>query len=209
MIVPALLTDNMAELIGMMDLCAGFTDFVQVDLMDGVFVPSKSVGPADFEGWQPSTRFETHLMVNDPLQWLEPLHRAGTERIIYHFEIEQDHPEVISRIKGLNIEAGIAVNPSTPIDALESILDKVEMVLFMSVNPGFYGAPFIPEVLDKIKAFKEKCPQMLVGIDGGIKLDNARSAREAGAAQICVGSAILKSADPKGAYQEFVSLLDE
>ncbi len=209
MIVPALLTDSMAELTKMMDLCSGFTDFVQVDLMDGAFVPSTSVGVADLEGWQPKTRFETHLMVTDPLQWLPSLHKAGSERIIYHYEIDRDHHEIISRIRALNMETGIAINPPTPIESLEPLVDNVDIVLFMSVNPGFYGAPFIPAVLDKIQGFKDKHPHMLVGIDGGMKLDNVVSAIRAGAEQICVGSAILKSEDPKEAYQKFASLLHE
>jgi ribulose-phosphate 3-epimerase len=206
MIVPALLTDNREELIRMVNLCAGFTDYVQIDIMDGEFVPSRSIGPQDLENWHPSTRCEAHLMVNDPLSWLEPLCRIGIKRIIYHFEIEKDHLEIISKLREMNMEVGIAVNPFTPLDSFEFLVGKADTFLFLSVDPGFYGSPFIPEVLEKLKSFKNKYPQKMAGIDGGIKLDNVLNAKTAGADYACVGSAILKSNNPEDAYKRFVEL---
>ena len=206
MIIPALLTDKKDELRSMIDECSKFTDYVQIDIMDGEFVPSRSIDAGDLKGWGPGIRCEAHLMVTDPLAWVEPFRAFGAERIIYHFEIKKDHGEIINAIRGSGLAVGIAVNPGTSIEAFSSFLDRVDTVLFLSVNPGFYGAEFIPEVLDKIRELKKNFPKIQIGIDGGIKLNNAHLAKAAGADYICVGSAILKSKDPKQAYERFVGL---
>jgi len=203
MIIPALLTEKREELITMLNKCAEFTDYVQIDIMDGLFVPSRSVGISDLENLSLPVKCEAHLMVVNPLEWLEPFRQMGAKRIIYHFEIEKDHPEVISKIKEMNMEAGIAVNPSTDLDGLKPLAAMVDTVLFMSVKPGFYGAQFIPEVLDKARNFKRQYPEISLGIDGGVKLDNLFMAQDAGLDYVCVGSAILRSKDPQQAYSEF------
>jgi ribulose-phosphate 3-epimerase len=208
MIVPALLTSQKDELIKMTNLCAQFTNFVQIDIMDGEFVPSRSVAPQDLAGWKSPTKCEAHLMVNDPLVWIQAFKELGAERILYHFEIEKDHVQIIEKIKEAGLEAGIAVNPQTKIEEFQYLIDKIDAVLFMSVNPGFYGAPFIPEVLEKIKAFKEKYPAKLTAIDGGVKLDNFSQVKLCGVDIICVGSAILKAQDPAEAYEKFNKLLN-
>jgi len=208
MIVPALLTDKKDELAVMVKLCSQFCDYVQIDIMDGKFVPSKSISIEDLKDFKAGVRCEAHLMVNDPLEWIEPFKIIGADRIIYHFEIEKDHNEIISEIKKAGLGVGLGINPSTKVDDFKSLADKVDTVLFMSVNPGFYGAKFIPEVLDKIKEFKRQFPAVSVGIDGGIKLDNMLSAKKAGADYICVGSAILKSSSPGKEYLKFSKLFN-
>jgi ribulose-phosphate 3-epimerase len=142
------------------------------------------------------------------LKWCRALSDCGARRIIYHFEIEKDHGEIISEIKQLEVEAGMAVNPETSLEALESFVEQLDVVLFLAVNPGFYGAPFIPEVLEKMRAFKEKHPGKRVGIDGGIKLNNVIAARKAGADYICVGSAILKDPGPQKSYKKFLEVAE-
>lgn len=209
MIVPALLTDKKENLIEMIDLCSKFTDYVQIDIMDGKFVPSKSISILDLKGWKSRIRCEAHLMVSDPLSWLKPFKKLGAERIIYHFEISKDHLEIISKIRQAGLSAGLAVNPPTTLEEFDSLVASVDTVLFMSVNPGFYGAKFMPEVLEKIKAFKNKYPRKQVGIDGGIKPDKAVLARKAGVDCICVGSAILKSSNPKRAYENILKVANE
>ncbi len=208
MIVPALLTDKRDKLIEMMKTCSEFTDYVQVDIMDGLFVPSKSLSLQDLKGVKCPTRSEAHLMVSDPLIWLDTFKAFGAEKIVYHFEIAENHSRLISEIKNNGFKVGIAVNPPTKIDQFKSLLPELDSVLFLSVNPGFYGAAFIPEVLEKIKQFKAVCPDISVGIDGGIKLSNLKAAKEAGADCICVGSAILNSDDPQSAYRELVNIAD-
>lgn len=208
MIIPALLTDKKDELEAMLKICSGFTDYVQIDIMDGKFVPSNSITISDVEALNISIKCEAHLMVNDPLEWLEAFKKIGAQRIVYHLEIEKDHLEIISKIREAGLSVGIAVNPSTKNEEFEYLVDKVDTVLFLSVDPGFYGASFIPGVLEKIKDFKAKHPGKRISIDGGIKLDNALSVKNAGVNDICVGSAILKSADPKQAYADFLNVLN-
>jgi ribulose-phosphate 3-epimerase len=148
-------------------------------------------------------------MVNNPLEWLEIFKNFGSQRIIFHFEIKEDHSKIIERIKRENLEVGIAINPSTNIDDFKPILKSIDVVLFLSVNPGFYGSPFIPEVLDKIKSFKKLYPDKTVGIDGGIKLSNIKTVKDAGADYICIGSAILKANNPKEEYLNLLKIVNE
>lgn len=206
MIIPALLTSKREELIQMVDICAGFTDYVQIDIMDGEFVPSRSITLQDLAGWKSPVRCEAHLMVSDPCEWLQAFKALGADRIIYHFEIKKDHKKIIAKIREMSMGAGLAVNPSTEIDDFRYLVEELDTVLFMSVNPGFYGAPFIPGVLGKIRNFKNKYPQKQIGIDGGIKQDNLLQVRQAGLDYVCVGSAILKSNDPAKSFREFVKL---
>jgi ribulose-phosphate 3-epimerase len=207
MIVPALLTDDINQLLTMAELCSTFTDYVQVDIMDGLFVPSQSVSSDDIRTWKPPLRCEAHLMVVDPLAWLEPFAAIGAERIIFHFEIDANHSQIIDAITTSGMKAGIAVNPGTAVSDFADLVPRLDTVLFMAVNPGFYGADFIPEVLDKMRSFRQEFADIAVGIDGGIKLSNALSAQQAGADYICVDSAILKSDNPRQAYEEFKRLV--
>jgi len=209
MIIPALLTDDKQELIEMMNLCAKFTNYVQIDIMDGEFVPSKSITLQGLKGWKSPTRCEAHLMVRDPLIWIKLFKEFGAERIIYHFEIEKDQREVILQIKRAGLGAGIAINPQTSIGQIQNLIDEIDVVLFLSVNPGFYGSPFIPEVLEKIKEFKKHFPDKLTAIDGGVKLDNLKTVKLCGVDNICIGSAIMKAKDPKVAFEEFTKLLND
>jgi ribulose-phosphate 3-epimerase len=206
MIVPALLTNNKDDLQKMLDLCSQFAGLVQIDIMDGQFVSSSSVTRADLEQIRPvKNPSEAHLMVNDPIAWLDVFKRLGTERVLFHAEIKQDPLTVIKAIKKKSMRAGIAVNPATELKEFEALVDKDDAVLFMSVVPGFYGARFIPEVLEKIKQFRRKYPGIIVGIDGGIKADNVVEVKRSGIDYICVGSAIFKDADPGAAYAKLVS----
>lgn len=208
-VVPAILTEKKEDLLDMVDKCSQFCNFVQIDIMDGRFVPSKSIGIADLEGIRFPVKSEAHLMVTEPLSWVEAFKNAGSHRIIYHFEIEKQHLRIIDAIKKQNLEVGIAVNPSTQIKDFNFLVDKLDCVLFMSVVPGFYGSKFIPGVLDKIKEFKKMYPDKCTGIDGGVKADNVSTVAESGVDYVCVGSAILKAVSPKEAYSQIKDLLNE
>lgn len=209
MIVPALLTDKKDDLCRMLEVCAQFTDYAQVDIMDGEFVPSRSVSLSDLSGLKSPLPCEGHLMVNDPLSWLESFKALGAERIVYHFEINKDHSQVIEAIGQAGFDCGLGINPKTQIDQFSHLVDKVSSLLFLSVEPGFYGAKFIPEVLEKIKEFKKLYPDKFIGIDGGIKLDNLAAVKSSGVDYVCVGSAILKAPDPASAYKDFLNLMNE
>ena len=208
-VVPALLTEKKEDLTLMLNKCSEFTNYAQIDVMDGEFVPSVSIGIEDIESIDSPISCEAHLMVKDPLVWIKPFKQLGADKIIYHFEIDGNHSEIINKIKSAGLKAGIALNPSTKIEEIDFLVKDIDMVLFMSVNPGFYGAPFIPEVLKKIKDFKAKYPLIEVAIDGGMKLNNAKAAKDAGCDYVCVGSAILKSDKPKQEYCKFIDLLKD
>jgi ribulose-phosphate 3-epimerase len=207
MIVPALLTDKKEELIAMASDCAKFTDFVQIDIMDGEFVPSRSVTRVDLAGWRCPVRCEAHLMVKEPLSWVDAFKAVGAERIVYHFEVEADHFSIINQIRSSGLGVGLALNPETDLREFRFLASALDCVLFLSVNPGFYGAAFLPEVLDKVKRFKAEFPAVQAGVDGGIKLDNVRQAKASGADYLCVGSAILQAADRRSVYEDFVRLI--
>ncbi|MBU2102416.1 MAG: ribulose-phosphate 3-epimerase [Candidatus Omnitrophota bacterium] len=209
MIVPALLTHTKEEFKGMLSLCSEFTDFVQVDIMDGLFVSSRSITPIDIRNVATTMKTEAHLMVNKPLEYLDVFKNFGAHKIIFHFEIDEDHRAIIQAIKGAGLEAGLAINPYTQIADFNHLVDEVASILFMSVIPGFYGAAFVPEVLDKIVRFKKIYPATPIGIDGGVKLDNVARIKEAGVDYLCVGSAILKAKDPVDAYKKFVEACNE
>jgi len=212
MIVPALLTDNKEKLLEMLNSCHGFTDFAQVDIMDGAFVPSSSVSLGDIKSIKSPINFEAHLMVEDPCAWINPFKSMGAKRIIFHLEIKKSLEEkfqIIEKIKNAGLSVGIAINPPTSIDGLKPFIEKIDMVLFMSVIPGFYGAPFVPEVLDKVKAFHSNYPDIPIGIDGGMKLENAPLAKAVGVKYVCVGSALMKAECPKDAYKELVGSVNE
>jgi len=208
-VVPAILTTKKEELVDMISNCSKFCNYVQIDIMDGKFVPSKSISIADLKGVRFPVKSEAHLMVTEPLEWIEAFKGAGSHRIIYHFEIQDKHQQIIDTIKKLNLEVGLAINPSTRIKDFSSLVDKLDSVLFMSVIPGFYGSKFIPEVLDKIKEFKKLYPSKCAGIDGGVKAENASAISQSGVDYVCVGSAILKATNPKEAYLKIKDSLNE
>ncbi|MCM8787510.1 MAG: ribulose-phosphate 3-epimerase [Candidatus Omnitrophica bacterium] len=209
MIIPAILTSSSCEFKRMLKICKTFTNYVQIDIMDGIFVPSKSIQPDTIELTKTDLKSEAHLMVKDPFLWLEAFKKFGTSRIIFHFEAVDEPLEVIKKIKNYNFEVGMAINPKTKISDFKHLVDKVDTILFMSVNPGFYGSEFIPTVLEKIKKFKKIYPKKIVGIDGGIKLDNIKKVISSNTDYICVGSAILKSDNPKKMYLKLQEQLKE
>lgn len=200
-IVPALLTDDPKNLETYIRQSETFTDYVQVDVMDGVFVPSKSIVAADLAKIKTKLFLEAHLMVKDPINCVEDFKNAGCKRIVFHLEATNDVEATIQKIKDLNLTVGIAINPETKIEALDPFLNKIDSVLFLSVNPGFYGSSFIPEVLDKVREFKKKNFTMNVSIDGGIKAANIKKVAQTGLNSICVGSAIFKAPDQGKAFR--------
>ncbi len=203
-VVPAVLTDKPVILESMIRQAEKFTDWVQIDIMDGVFVPSTSIKSKDISLIQPKIAWEAHLMVQEPKKYLEDFHKAGAERIVVHYEVVKDYfSDIIEEICGMGMKAGLAINPETPNDVLSSnIIEQLDSILFMAVHPGFYGAQFIPEVLDKIKAFRRLFPEMNIGIDGGVKAANIALIAASGVDEICVGSAVFAQPDPSVSFQE-------
>ncbi len=207
-IVPALLSAKKQEIQAMIDSCSQFAELIQIDIMDGKFVGSKSINTKELTELKVSFDNELHLMVADPFAWIDPACKINSKRIIFHIETKVDHLKLIKEIKKSNREAGVCLNPQTQIEKLDPLIDQVDLVLFMSVNPGFYGAPFIPEVLEKIKKFKQIWPHKKTAIDGGIKKDNFIAIKNIEINQICIGSAILKANNPQQAFNNFTHLLN-
>jgi len=171
-------------------------EYIHIDVMDGLFVPSISYGMPVIKSIRKTTDkiFDVHLMINEPIRYIDEFVNAGANIISVHVEACSDIVATIEKIKARGAKAGITLNPSTPVSAISPYFHIVDMVLVMSVNPGFGGQKFIPEVLDKVKEIRrrldEKGLKTDIEIDGGINIDNLPSALEAGANVIVAGSAI-------------------
>lgn len=207
LVVPAILTDDKDELEAMARKVETFAPFMQVDIMDGKFVPSRSVHPKELLDLDLKIPFEVHLMVKEPQEYLEDCSRAGAQKVIFHYEATREPSKVIARARGLGMMVGLAVNPETPLADFLPLVEEIDSVLFLSVNPGFYGKPFIPEVLDKLVELRKAAPGLRTGIDGGIKEGNIAEVAKTGVDDICVGSAIMKQPDPARSWQHLQSLV--
>ena len=205
-IIPAVLTESSAELKRMLSQAESFTSAVQLDIMDGKFVPSTSVSPQDLMQIETSLNIEVHLMVFEPERYLSPFKAAGAQRIIFHYEATDNPQRVIDKARQLELKVGIALNPETPVEIVEPLLPRLDCLLFLSVDPGFYGSPFIPEAAAKLWQFKSCHPEVEVGIDGGIKAWNLRRLEAFGVDYACIGSAIF-GADPAESYRNLDRLL--
>ena len=186
-------------------------DMIQGDVMDGHFVPNLTIGPPvikDLKKYS-SIPFDVHLMISPVHQYIEAYAEAGADIITIHPEATDHLENSIKKIKQFNKKVGVSLNPETKIDLIEDILNQVDLVLIMSVNPGFGGQKFIPEVLDKIKELKkikEKEKMAFdIEIDGGINFDNCKSAIDAGANILVSGTTVFKSND--GDIKKNINLL--
>ncbi len=172
-------------------------DMIHLDILDGHFAPNLSFGPPVIQKIRPITPayFDAHLMIAEPLRYGPAMARAGANGLTFHFEAVAD-PIAAARTLGKLGRVGIALNPATPVDRIEPVLDEVDLVLVMSVVPGFSGQKFMPEVLDKCRRIKRRLrADQRIEIDGGIKPDNIRQARDAGVDWFVVASAIFDSPD--------------
>ena len=174
-------------------------DMIHVDVMDGHFVPNLTIGPPVIKALKKhsSMLFDVHLMITPVHKYIEAYSDAGADIITIHPEATDDLEASISKIKKLNKKVGVSLNPETKIDIILNVLDQIDLVLVMSVNPGFGGQKFMPEVLNKIKELKKiqnaKMLNFDIEIDGGINFDNCKDAIEAGANILVSGTTIFKS----------------
>ncbi|MDY6796683.1 MAG: ribulose-phosphate 3-epimerase [Actinomycetota bacterium] len=207
-VVPAILTDDPAELEAMARRVETFAPYMQVDIMDGEFVPSHSVHTRKLLDVMIRIPFEVHLMVEEPEGQFDICRQAGARRVIFHFEAVDNPLETIHQARELDLEVGIAVNPETELADFAHLAGGIDCVLFLSVHPGYYGRPFIPEVLDKLVKFCRAEPCVETGIDGGVKEKNIARIAATGVNHICVGSAIMKQPDPAENFCHLQSLVE-
>lgn len=186
-------------------------DYVHLDVMDGVFVPNISFGIPLVETARRVTDavLDVHLMIVEPEKYVEQFAKAGADIIVFHYEATNDHQGVIDKIHSLGKKAGMSIKPSTPTFVLEPFMDSLDLVLIMSVEPGFGGQKLIPETLEKVSQVKEM--RLVLGasfeieIDGGITAENAHLAKQAGVDVIVAGSAVFKAQNPS----EVISIFKE
>jgi ribulose-phosphate 3-epimerase len=177
----------------------GGADMIHVDVMDGHFVPNLTIGPPVIKALKKhcSLQFDVHLMISPVHKYIEAYANAGADIITIHPEATNNLKESIFKIKDLNKKVGVSLNPDSKIDLIKNLLDQIDLVLIMSVNPGFGGQKFMPEVLEKIKKLKkiqtEKNINFDIEIDGGINFDNCQAAIEAGANILVSGTTVFKS----------------
>jgi len=201
-IAPSILSADFARLGDeVRAIAAAGADYVHVDVMDGHFVPNITIGPLVVNGLRPVTEvpFDVHLMIENPDLYIPEFARVGSDIITVHQEAVHHLHRTVQLIKSLGKKAGVSINPATPVSTLEVILEDLDLVLIMSVNPGFGGQSFIESCIPKIEELREMIDarglQVELEVDGGVKLDNIGRIAAAGADVFVAGSAVFGAAD--------------
>ncbi|MBC8400797.1 MAG: ribulose-phosphate 3-epimerase [Candidatus Marinimicrobia bacterium] len=217
-IAPSILSADFSDLRIALEYCdKAAADLIHLDVMDGHFVPNLTIGPAVVKSLRSHTRtfFDVHIMVSDPIFWIEPFVSAGADGITFHVEAAGRPGEVIDYIRSFGKKVGITLKPSTNIESVEPFLEWVDMILIMSVAPGFGGQTFIPESLDRIKEIQRfldrqnLSERVSIQVDGGVDLNNAAEIAAAGADILVAGSAIFGTANPADTIQAFRNIFDK
>ncbi len=182
-------------------------DWIHFDVMDGHFVPNITFGPAMCKALRPHTTLplDVHLMVEDPIRWVEPFKEAGADILTFHVEADRHIHRTLQAIHAAGMKGGVVLNPATPIEMCKYVLCDCDLVLLMSVNPGFGGQKFIPQIVTKIFELaslkKEMGLSFEIEVDGGVNPETAALCREAGATVLVAGSAVFSAADPSEAVR--------
>lgn len=215
-IVPSILAADFARLGEQIQLVANAgAPMVHVDIMDGHFVPNLTMGPPVTESLRKATRLKLdhHLMIEDPDTYAPLFIKAGADSVSVHYEACRNLNRTLSMLRDEGAKAGVAINPHTTVDLLQDVLDIVDYVLVMSVNPGFGGQRFIPRSLDKVRHLdrlrRERGLGFAIEIDGGINLDNVGEAAKAGVNWVVVGSSVFQESDPGRAFRELQRKAEE
>lgn len=190
-IIPAIIAKSQKEFEEKINKVKDFVDIIQLDIMDAEFVPNSSI---DFDFKIPSSycKFEAHLMIQDPLGWVEKYYMR-VDTILVHIESCKDPEKVIYIVKKKGKQIGFVLNPETPIESIEKFLDDIDQVLIMTVNPGFYGSAFLPEMLKKVKILRNIRTDLDIEVDGGVTDKTIKLVNESGANLFVSGSYIVNS----------------
>jgi ribulose-phosphate 3-epimerase len=178
---------------------AGGVDSIHLDVMDGHFVRNITMGPVVVEAVRPHSElpFHSHLMISRPLQYVEAFAEAGSDVVIFHLEADDDPLATIDAIRAAGRQAGLALNPETPAEAAHPFLDRIDMLLVMTVNPGWGGQPFMTEVLPKLAALRREAEarglDLPIGVDGGVNLETIGPAHAAGGDVLVTGKALYEN----------------
>ncbi|MDD9879309.1 MAG: ribulose-phosphate 3-epimerase [Candidatus Marinimicrobia bacterium] len=214
-LAPSILSADFADLQSALSQCEdGGAHWIHVDVMDNQFVPNLTIGPPVVKSLRPKTNkfLDVHMMVIDPEKLVEPFAKAGADLITFHIEATDDPQSVIDLIKSTGTQVGISIKPSTPLSNIEPYYDQIDLVLVMSVEPGFGGQGYLNGSTERIQAIKQKLNEMclqdrvLIEVDGGIKLHNAKEIIDAGADVLVAGSAVFRTEDPVQTIKDFYNL---
>jgi len=205
-IIPTIIAKDFQEINEKIKKIESYVEWAQLDVMDGEFVNNSTWNkPRELKNLETNLKLEVHLMVNNPEEVIDQWIESGVKRIIFHYEATDKHEEIIEKIKESGLEVGLAINPETSLEVIDNFIEKLDLVLIMTVNPGFGGQDFLEENLGKIKQLRGEYKDVNIGVDGGINLETALKVIQAGANLLASGSVIFNSNNIKETIKELKS----